>query len=180
MKLLLSIILVLGLLSVGGYSAQVADQKTQNGPIQLPWFLINFNPNEFKLFVGETVLSIENIINPNSSNACIEQFINNTKVDYTNTANFGLPNITNFIRGVTELTKKCGIQKIFDKVIIDLNFIADKGLKSFLEREVTTLAKNSQEIVNCFRDVILVSNDRNKQATQLGKCLAFFIVDPNF
>ncbi|EAL70162.1 hypothetical protein DDB_G0274539 [Dictyostelium discoideum AX4] len=183
MKLLYALVLLFCLIAVG-YSEQIKNTNQVNNinndiPMhsKAPWFFKQHNPEDFVKFLEEVLISVENQINPGNVTECVKTITNGTltlvNLKPNEPRNFGIAFST-----IIQITEKCGFQKLIVKFANDINYIIINGPSAFAERQLEAFKNQSTNLIDCFQKVLALSNSRELQSDQLGKCLSIVIMDP--
>ncbi|KAN0044729.1 hypothetical protein ACTA71_006252 [Dictyostelium dimigraforme] len=201
MKLLYALVLLFCLISVG-YSEQIKKtnqinninnnsnnnnninnniNKIQHDDVKpeskAPWFFKQHSPEDFRKFLEEVILSIENEINPGNGTECVKTIATGTQTLISlkpgESQNFGIA-----FSVVSQITEKCGFQRLLIKFANDINFVILNGPVAFAERQFDALKNQSTNLIDCYKKVFNLTNSRELQSEQLGKCFSIVIMDP--
>ncbi|KAM9980721.1 hypothetical protein ACTFIY_003034 [Dictyostelium cf. discoideum] len=183
MKLLYALVLLFCLIAVG-YSEQIKNTNQVRNinndlPMQTkaPWFYKQHNPEDFIKFLEEVLISVENEINPGNSTECVKTITNGTHTLVTlkpgDPKNYGIA-----FQTIIKITEKCGFEKLLLKFANDINFIVVNGPVAFAERQLEAFKHQSTNLIDCFEKVLSLSESKELQSEQLGKCLSIVIMDP--
>ncbi|KAN0003097.1 hypothetical protein ACTFIZ_009260 [Dictyostelium cf. discoideum] len=194
MKLLYALVLLFCLITVG-YSEQIKNTNQINNnindininklvsdeikptPSKVPWFFKQNNSQDFIKFLEEVLLSVEHEINPGNGTECVKAITNGTHVLVSlkpgEPQNFGIS-----FTVVSQITEKCGFEKLLLKFANDINFIIMNGPVAFAERQLEAFRHQSTNLIDCYKKVYSLNESRELQSEQLGKCLSIVIMDP--
>ncbi|KAN0037510.1 hypothetical protein ACTFIV_002861 [Dictyostelium citrinum] len=192
MKLLYALVLLFCLISVG-YSEQIKNTNNINNnnnninkiqhddakptESKAPWFFKQHSPEDFRKFLEEVLLSIENEINPGNGTECIKTIATGAQTLVSlkpgEPQNFGIA-----FSVVSQITEKCGFQRLLIKFANDINYVILNGPVAFAERQFEALKHQSTNLVECYKKVFSLNNSRELQSEQLGKCISIVIMDP--
>ncbi|KAK5577171.1 hypothetical protein RB653_002109 [Dictyostelium firmibasis] len=188
MKLLFALLLVFCLFAVS-YAEQIKNQNQINNSInkvqhddvkpesKSPWFYKQHSPQDFNKFLEEVLLSVENEINPGNGTECIKTIVSGTQTLVSlkpgDAGNFGTA-----FNVVSQITHKCGFEKLLLKFANDINFVILNGPEAFIHRQIEAFKNQSANLVDCYKKVFSLTYSRELQSEQLGKCFSIVIMDP--